>query len=134
VNATLAYVGSGTSTVDVCAIGPSGGLSSCASTGSGFNGAAGITLYGGDAYVANQGGASVTACTVGSSGDLIPCASFAVGASEPMSVAFNGSQAYVDDLDGFIYLCTVESDGTFSSCSDVTDGNSFYYGINIAIH
>jgi hypothetical protein len=134
VNATLAYVGSGTSTVDVCAIGPSGGLSGCSSTGGGFSGVAGITLYGGSAYVANQAGASVSACAVGSSGDLTACSSFAAAASQPLSVAFQGSQAYVDDLDGFIYLCTVESDGTFSSCSDVTDGNSFSYGINIAIH
>ncbi|HEX3847664.1 MAG TPA: hypothetical protein VHV81_09805 [Steroidobacteraceae bacterium] len=134
-NATSAYIGVGSSTVDVCAIGSMGALSSCAVTGSGFSGAVGITLSGGYAYVANQSGGNVSACAIDpTTGDLTGCTSFSGGASMPMSVALDGSQAYVDDLYGAIYLCTIALDGTFSACADVTDGNIFSYGINIAVH
>jgi len=73
-NASFAYVSVDPTTVDVCAIGASGGLANCASAGGIFSGAYGITLSGGYAYIANQGNGTVSVCSINPVGTFLPLA------------------------------------------------------------
>jgi hypothetical protein len=131
--ASFAYVGVGPATVDACAIGGSGILSACASTGGAFSSPNGISLLNGAAYIANQGNGTVSVCTVNSDGSLAGCAASSIG-SQPMDVAFSGSQAYVDDAAGDMYLCSVGAGGALTGCVISDGGSSFPLAVQIAIH
>ena len=131
--ASYAYVSGGGSTVNVCAIGAGGALSSCAATGSGFSSADGMSLAGGYAYVSNQANGTVSACTINVDGTLSGCAASSVGGA-PTDVVINGSYAYVDDRYGNIFLCTVGSGGALTNCAVSNGGTAFNLGIQLAIH
>jgi hypothetical protein len=131
ISSSYTYLGAGSSTVDVCALGFSG----CSVTGGGavFSAVAGISIANGYAYVANEGNGTVSVCTVGSSGGLSACTTSAVGTA-PMDVVINGSQAYVDDTaSGNIYLCTVTAAGALTPCVVSGGVGGFPLGIQIAI-
>jgi hypothetical protein len=135
VSAGHAYIGTAANTVTVCAIGSSGSLTGCTGTSSGgFSGVDGISLSGGYAYIANQGGGTVSVCAVNNvDGSLSGCTVSAVGVS-PTDVLIKGGLAYVDDASGDVYLCTVGVAGALTSCAISDGGTSFNFGIQIAIH
>jgi hypothetical protein len=132
-----AYIGVGSTTVDVCAIGVSGILSGCTSTGSGFVGLDGITVSGGYAYVANENAGTVSGCSINTDGSLSSCTAYnvlGVGAA-PTDVVINGNQAYVNDASsGSVYLCSIGAGGALANCAVANAGSSFNFGIQIAIH
>lgn len=132
-NANYAYISANGSTINVCAIGSGGSLSSCSATGSGFNSADGIALTSDKAYIANQGNGTVSTCSINVNGTLSACTTTSVGGA-PTDVRIDGSHAYVDDRYGNIVLCNVASDGSLSGCAASNGGNSFYFGIQMAIH
>ena len=144
VSSSYAYVGVGPSTVDGCAVGSTGSLTECTSTGAGFSGVDGISLANGYVYIANQSSGTVSVCSVGSGGSLSPCtpSSIAPGVS-PVSVAVNGAQAYVNDsvidaanesISNNIYLCSVGPGGALGNCVVSNGGSAFIGAIQIAIH
>jgi hypothetical protein len=129
----FAYIAAGASSVDVCAIGPSGTLStSCVSAGGPFSSPGGITLAGGYAYIANTGGGTVSVCSINADGTL-SCAPPSPLGSNPIDVAINGSLAYVDDItNDAIYLCSVGTLGALTGCTP--GSTTFSAPIQIAIH
>lgn len=129
-----AYVGVDPATVDVCAIGGSGILSACLSTGSAFSSPSGISLSNGYAYIANQGNGTVDVCTVNTDGSLSGCSATSFGSTQPMDVVFNGTQAYVVDTAGDMYLCSVGTGGALTGCVISDGGSSFPLAVQIAIH
>ena len=137
VTSGFAYVAVGASNVDVCAIGPSGTLStSCALTGGTFSSPGGIALAGGYAYIANNAAGSVSVCSINADGSLAcgPTSLVAVG-SEPIDIAINGSHAYVDDpQSGDIYLCSVGTGGALTGCMVPPGSTTFGAPLQIAIH
>jgi hypothetical protein len=135
VNATFAYVGTTATDVQVCGIGALGALVSCANTGGGFSGVAGITLSGGYAYVSNQSSGAVSVCAVDpNTGTLGTCADSSVG-SAPGSVAFKGSGAYVDDAgNGNVYLCSIDVSGALTGCAVTNGSTTFGVPVQIAVH
>ena len=137
----FAYIGVAASEVDVCAVGPSGVLStSCIPTVGAFSGPVGISLSGGYAYVANAGpgagAGTVSVCLVNPADGSLACGTpSAVGAPQPAGIAVNGSHAYVDDSSsGDIYLCSVGSGGALTSCTVPSASASFSIPFQIAIH
>jgi hypothetical protein len=129
-----AYIGSGPNVLDVCAIGVSGSLSGCTTTGSGFVGLDGISLSGGYAYVANENGGSVSVCSINTNGSLSGCTLYGVGVA-PTDVVISGNLAYINDASsGNVYLCPVVAGGALGSCTIANAGASFSTGIQIAIH
>jgi DNA-binding beta-propeller fold protein YncE len=131
----FAYIGASSTEVDVCAIGPSGSLStSCPNTGGVFSSPAGIALAGGYAYVANSTSGMVSVCSISGDGTLLCGTTVPVG-SEPMDIAINGSHAYVDDLlSGDISLCSVGPAGGLMGCTVPVGSTTFSAPSQIAIH
>jgi hypothetical protein len=135
-NSSYVYIGVGVNTVDVCAIGVSGSLFNCTSTGSGFSGVNGISLSDSYAYIANQGNGTTSVCSIDVDGSLSGCTAFNSGTS-PTDVVIKGNQAYVDDAmapSGNIYLCSISAAGALTSCVISNGGASFGYGVQIAVH
>jgi len=129
ISSGYAYLGAGSATVDVCAVGFSG----CTLTGSGFAGVGGISVANGYAFIANNGNGTVSTCSIGPGGGLSACTASVVGTA-PMDVVINGSQAYVDDTaSGNMYLCTVAAGGALTSCAVSGVVGEFPLGIQIAI-
>jgi hypothetical protein len=130
----FAYIAAGMSSVDVCAIGPSGTLStSCTSTGGTFSSPGGIALAGGYAYIANTGGGTVSLCSINADGTLSCGPTYPVGPN-PIDIAINGNLAYVDDfVNGEIYLCPVSILGALMPCT-VVGSTAFSTPVQIAIN
>jgi hypothetical protein len=138
-SSSFAYVGVGTNTVDICAIGVTGALSgtcSVAALSSGFSQPVGVSLAGGYAYIAGMLGSNgaVDVCTVNADGSLSGCTASSPVGTGPLDVAVNGSQAYFDDQSGDIYLCTVVAGGALNSCAVPTGGSGFQWTFQIATH
>jgi hypothetical protein len=127
INQGFAYVSNALgSIVSKCTVSTSDGLlSSCASTGSGFDGPRGIGLNNGFAYIANGNASTVTKCTISAvNGTLSSCASTGSGFSAPRDIAINNGFAYVTNSGAnSVTKCTVNSStGALASCAPTGSG------------
>ncbi len=75
-------------------------------------------------YVANLF-STLDECTLGSGGALSSCTATPTsgGSASPAGIAFNGNFVYVTDFyNSEVFVCTVDSDGSFSDCTAAVTG------------
>ena len=113
-------------TVSQCAVNSSTGtLSSCSTTGSGFQVPYGISIINGYAFIANAGASTVSKCSVNpSTGALSSCASTGSNFNAPSSATINGPYFYTENFNNStIEQCSVNaSSGALSSCNSTGSG------------
>ena len=130
-----AYVTDAGNFVSVCRVsGSPPTLSSCATSGSGFNNPTGIAVSGGYAYVANNNAGSVSVCPVNPSTRALVSADCTSGSgfTNPRGIAVSGGYAYVADNGGSVSVCRVSgAPPTLSSCA--TSGSGFTNPAGIAV-
>lgn len=126
--------------VDLCSIDQGGGLTNCAPTGSGFNGAGGIAINpaGDIAYVTNNLTNNVSSCEINrSTGELSNCIIALENIISPWRITLNtnGTYAYITtNANSDVTRCTVEMNtGHLSNCI-LTANGTFGGSGNIAIN
>jgi hypothetical protein len=126
--------------MSVCLIASDGTINGCAGTGTG-TGTANLTfaLYNGNVYSSSEdpdsGASGVLVCPINSGdGSLGSCQVTSTGnTSLPQSIAVAGGYGYSVYFDNTVQVCAVNLDGTFGTCSTVTNPSAATL-ISVAVH
>jgi hypothetical protein len=113
-----AYVSDIANGVLMCSIGSDGGLSNCASAGSGVTNPVATVFSGSFAFVSTSN-TDVYSCALASDGTLSSCASAVTGFAWPGNVVINGGYLYIPNLNAFggPTACVLGSGGSLTSCT-----------------
>lgn len=136
-NGNRGYFVNANNTVALCQIGGDGTLSACVSQDGGgvFNGANGIAIQNGLAYITNQANDTVATCKLGTDGSLGSCRTSGSNLSAPSGIALTASYAYVTNTaNSSLGVCPINGDGTLAACSQVSGDGAFNVPSSITIN
>ncbi|HWJ35400.1 MAG TPA: hypothetical protein VNR70_09035 [Steroidobacteraceae bacterium] len=130
----LYVVNANSNALSYCALNVDNSVSTCNTTGSGFDLPDGIALNGSYAYVTNTLGNSVFRCTLDAGGALSDCATAGVTLAAPTDIAINGNGtfAYVHQSTGLSVCAIAASDGSLSGCVPAGSGFDPLNGIELS--
>jgi len=103
-----------------CSLQSDGTLSNCLATGNGFTAPTGIVFNGNFAYVTDYYANAVYVCNVAPTGSLSGCISTGSSFQYPWQLAVTGNTLYATNayFTAGVTTCTINVDGTLSSCSE----------------